>query len=59
MDIAQILGVFLAGALSAGTFLKFSAEKIIETGLQKALQKEMLLTTADLEFRKRQVEEFY
>jgi hypothetical protein len=59
MDIAQILGVFLAGALGAGTFLKFSAEKIIETGLQKALQKEMLLTTADLEFRKRQVEEFY
>jgi hypothetical protein len=59
MDIVQILGVFLASALGAGTFLKFSAEKIIETGLQKALHQETLLTEADLEFRKRQIEEFY
>ena len=59
MEIAQLLGFFLAGALGAGTFLKFSAEKIIETGLQKALQKEMLLAQADLDFRKQQVEEFY
>jgi len=59
MDLVQILGVFLASALGAGTFLKFSAEKIIETGLQKALHKEQLLTETDLEFRKRQIEEFY
>ncbi|MEB3293005.1 MAG: hypothetical protein VKJ24_07580 [Synechococcales bacterium] len=59
MDILQVLGVFLASALGAGTFLKFSAEKIIETGLQKALHTETLLTEADLEYRKRQVEEFY
>ncbi|HIK17364.1 MAG TPA: hypothetical protein IGS53_19015 [Leptolyngbyaceae cyanobacterium M33_DOE_097] len=59
MDLIQILGVFLASALGAGTFLKFSAEKIIETGLQKALHKEQLLTETDLEFRKRQIEEFY
>jgi hypothetical protein len=59
MDLLQILGVFLASALGAGTFLKFSAEKIIETGLQKALHKEQLLTAADLEYRKRQIEEFY
>ncbi len=59
MDLVQILGVFLASALGAGTFLKFSAEKIIETGLQKALHKEKLLTEADLEFRRRQIEELY
>ncbi|MFE4108141.1 hypothetical protein [Almyronema epifaneia] len=59
MDLVQILGVFLASALGAGTFLKFSAEKVIEAGLQKALHKERLLTEADLEFRKRQIEEFY
>ncbi|MGG6295998.1 hypothetical protein ACQ4M4_16540 [Leptolyngbya sp. AN02str] len=59
MDLLQILGVFLASALGAGTFLKFSAEKVIETGLQKALHKETLLTEADLEYRRRQIEEFY
>lgn len=59
MDLVQILGVFLASALGAGAFLKFSAEKIIETGLQKALHKEQLLTEADLDYRKRQIEEFY
>jgi hypothetical protein len=59
MDLVQILGVFLASALGAGAFLKFSAEKVIETGLQKALHKEQILTEADLEFRKRQIEEFY
>jgi len=59
MDIGQILGLLLAGALGAGTFLRFSAEKMIETGLQKALKKEMLLTETDLDFRKRQIEEFY
>lgn len=59
MDLIQILGVFLASALGAGTFLKFSAEKVIETGLQKALHRETLLTATDLDFRKRQLEEFY
>lgn len=59
MDILQIFGVFLASALGAGTFLKFSAEKIIETGLQKALHQETLLTETDLAFRLRQMEEFY
>ena len=59
MDLVQILGVFLASALGAGTFLKFSAEKVIEAGLQKALHKEILLTATDLQFRKRQIEEFY
>lgn len=59
MDLIQIVGVFLASALGAGAFLKFSAEKVIETGLQKALHQETLLTEADLEFRKRQIEEFY
>ncbi len=59
MDPLQLLGAFLASALGAGVFLKFSAEKIIETGLQKALHKETLLTEADLEFRQRQLEEFY
>lgn len=59
MDLVQMLGVFLASALGASAFLKFSAEKVIETGLQKALHKETLLTEADLEFRKRQLEEFY
>ncbi len=59
MDLIQIFGVFLASALGAGTFLKFSAEKVIETGLQKALHRENLLTETDLEFRKRQIEEFY
>jgi hypothetical protein len=59
MELLQLLGAFLASALGAGTFLKFSAEKTIETSLQKALQKEMLLTQTDLEFRKRQLEEFY
>lgn len=59
MDLVQALGVFLASALGAGTFLKFSAEKIIEAGLQKTLHKENLLTATDLEFRKRQLEEFY
>lgn len=59
MDLIQILGVFLASALGAGAFLKFSAEKVIETGLQKALHTETLLTETDLEHRKRQIEEFY
>ncbi|MGK7910511.1 MAG: hypothetical protein AB4050_03365 [Synechococcus sp.] len=59
MDILQILGVFLASAFGAGTFFKFSSEKIIETGLQKILHKETLLTETDLEFRQRQLEEFY
>lgn len=59
MDLLQLIGVFLASALGAGTFLKFSAEKVIETGLQKVLHKETLLTETDLEFRKRQLEEFY
>ena len=59
MDLVQILGVFLASALGTATFIKFSAEKIIETGLQKALHKQKLLTEADLEFRQRQLEEFY
>jgi len=59
MDLVQLLGVCLASALGAGAILKFSAEKVIETGLQKALHKENLLTEADLEFRKRQLEEFY
>jgi len=59
MELVQILGIFLASALGAGAFFKFSAEKIIETGLQKALHQETLLTETDLEFRKRQIEEFY
>jgi hypothetical protein len=59
MDLVQLLGAFLASALGAGAFLKFSAEKIIETGLQKALHTENLLTEVDLEYRKRQLEEFY
>jgi hypothetical protein len=59
MELVQILGVFLASALGAGAFLNFSAQKVIETGLQKVLHKEKLLTEADLEFRKRQIEEFY
>jgi hypothetical protein len=59
MDILQMFGIFLASALGAGTFLKFSAEKIIETGLQKVLHQENLLTETDLTFRLRQMEEFY
>lgn len=59
MDLVQLLGVFLASVLGAGAFFKFSAEKVIETGLQKALHRENLLTEADLEFRQRQIEEFY
>lgn len=59
MDIVQLLSVFLASALGAGTFLKFSAEKVLEAGLQKVLHKEQLLTEADLAFRQRQLEEFY
>lgn len=59
MNLMQMLGVFLASALGAGTFLRFSAEKMIETGLQKALHKEKLLTETDLNFRQRQLEEFY
>jgi|GEM_PF-1094914 len=59
MELVQIVGIFLASALGAGTLLKFSTEKIIETGLKKALHKETLLTEADLEFRQRQLEEFY
>jgi len=59
MDLAQIFGVFLASALGAGTFLKFSAEKVIETGLRKTLHRETLLTEADLKFRQQQLAEFY
>ncbi|MEO1095188.1 MAG: hypothetical protein AAFX01_09850 [Cyanobacteria bacterium J06638_28] len=59
MDLMQILGVFLASALGAGTFIRFSAEKVIEAGLQKTLHKEQLLTETDLAFRQRQLAEFY
>ncbi|MEI6426949.1 MAG: hypothetical protein WCO45_00980 [Pseudanabaena sp. ELA607] len=59
MDLIQLLGVFLASALGTGTLLRASAEKIIEAGIQKALHKEKMLAEADLNFRKRQLEEFY
>jgi hypothetical protein len=39
--------------------IKFSAEKIIETGLQKVLHREKLLAETELDFRQRQLEEFY
>ncbi|MEO0755301.1 MAG: hypothetical protein AAFY78_00330 [Cyanobacteria bacterium J06648_16] len=59
MELIQVLGVFLASALGAGTILRFSAEKMIEAGVEKALHKTALLTEADLDYRKRQLEEFY
>jgi hypothetical protein len=59
MDILQIVGVIVGSAAGAGTILKLFAEKSIEAGIQKALHKEQLLTTTELEFRKRQIEEFY
>ncbi len=59
IDIVQVVGAFLASALGAGAFLKFFAEKSIEAGIQKALHKEQLLAETELEYRKRQLEEFY
>ncbi len=58
-EVLQVLGAFLASALGAVAFIKFFAEKAVETGLQKALHREKLLTETELEFRKRQLEEFY
>ncbi len=59
LDVTQLIGAFLASALGAGAFVKFFVEKSIEAGIQKALHREALLTEAELEFRKRQLEEFY
>ncbi|MEM8641428.1 MAG: hypothetical protein AAGG51_21810 [Cyanobacteria bacterium P01_G01_bin.54] len=59
MDILQIIAAFLASALGAGTILRFSAEKLIESRIEKVVQKEMLLTETDLNYRQRQLEEFY
>ena len=59
MEWAQILGAIAASLLGTTTFLKFSAEKIIEASVEKVLHKEQMLTEADLEFRQRQLEEFY
>jgi len=59
MDILQIVGVVVGSAAGARAFIKFFAEKSIEAGIQKALHKEKLLTTTELEFRKRQLEESY
>jgi len=58
-ETTQIVGAFLASAAGAAAFLKFFAEKSIETGLQKVLYRENLLTEAELQFRQRQLEEFY
>ena len=58
-DVAQLIGAFLASALGVGAFLKFFAEKFIGAGIKKALHKETLLTETELEFRQRQLEEFY
>ena len=59
MELIQVLGVFLASALGAGTILRFSAEKLIEAGVEKGLHQTTLLTEADLAYRQRQLEEFY
>lgn len=59
MDPIQLIGIILAGGLGLSGIFKFSSEKIIETGLQKVLHKERLLTEADLAYRQRQLEEFY
>ncbi len=59
MELVQVLGVFLASALGAGTILRFSAEKMIEASVEKAIHKETLLTEADFAYRKQQLEEFY
>jgi hypothetical protein len=59
MDPIQFIGIILAGGLGISGIFKFSSEKIIETGLQKVLHKERLLTEADLVYRQRQLEEFY
>lgn len=59
MDPIQLIGIVLAGGLGISGIFKFSSEKIIETGLQKVLHKERLLTEADLTYRQRQLEEFY
>ncbi|MEO1593123.1 MAG: hypothetical protein AAFU71_17795 [Cyanobacteria bacterium J06632_22] len=59
MELIQVLGVFLASALGAGTILRFSAEKMIEASVEKVLHQKTLLTEADLAYRQRQLEEFY
>jgi hypothetical protein len=59
MEPIQLIGIILAGGLGLSGIFKFSSEKIIETGLQKVLHKERLLTEADLAYRQRQLEEFY
>jgi hypothetical protein len=59
IDILQVLTTALASAFAAGGFVKFFAEKSIEAGIEKALHKEKLLTETELQYRKRQLEEFY
>ena len=59
MEWGQIIGAIAASLLGTTAFLKFSAEKIIEASVEKVLHKEQMLTEADLEFRQRQLEEFY
>ncbi len=59
MEWGQIIGAIAASLLGTTAFLRFSAEKVIEASVEKVLHKEQMLTEADLEFRQRQLEEFY
>lgn len=58
-ELLQAFLAFLGASVGAAAIMKFSAEKIIEAGIQKALHREKMLTEAELEYRKRQLEEFY
>ena len=59
MDLAQLIGIIVAGGVGVAGIFKFSSEKIIETALKKALHREQLLTEADLAFRQQQLAELY